>query len=211
MILIIDNYDSFTYNLYQIVAAQCTDVRVVRNDKISVDDVKSLQPERIILSPGPGRPEQAGICIELIRKLDPGTPLLGVCLGHQAIVTSFGGKVVSASQIVHGKAALIHHNQQGIYQDLSMPFQAGRYHSLMAERATLPDSLVIEAENDAGLIMGVRHVSLPIFGVQFHPESILTPEGHRLLTNFVGEPSLFMCGSNSVVNVGDGGSKCQPI
>ncbi len=185
MILIIDNYDSFTYNLYQIVAEHCADVRVIRNDKITVNDVKQLQPDGIILSPGPGRPEQAGICIELIRALDPGMRLLGVCLGHQAIVTAFGGKVISASEIVHGKSALIHHNRQGIYQGLSMPFQAGRYHSLMAERDTLPTTLVIEAENDAGLIMGVRHVTLPIFGVQFHPESILTPEGNRLLQNFV--------------------------
>lgn len=185
MILIIDNYDSFTYNLYQIVAERCADVRVIRNDKLTLSDVKQLNPAGIILSPGPGRPEQAGICVELIRALDSSTPLLGVCLGHQAIVTAFGGRVVSASEIVHGKSALIHHHREGIYQGLSMPFQAGRYHSLMAERETLPAVLAIEAENDAGLIMGIRHVTLPIFGVQFHPESILTPEGHRLLHHFV--------------------------
>ena len=185
MILIIDNYDSFTYNLYQIVAGLCADVRVIRNDKMTVHEVKQLQPAGIILSPGPSRPDQAGICIELIRAIDSATPLLGVCLGHQAIVTAFGGKVISAPEIVHGKSAFIHHNHQGIYQRLSMPFQAGRYHSLMAERATLPTTLVVDAENDAGLVMGVRHVTLPIFGVQFHPESILTPEGHRLVQNFV--------------------------
>ncbi len=186
MILIIDNYDSFTYNLYQLVAQLNTVVRVIRNDKITVNEVKQLHPAGIILSPGPGRPEDAGICVDLIRTLDPETPLLGVCLGHQAIVTAYGGSVITAPEIVHGKPADIHHNKQGIYQGLSMPFQAGRYHSLVAERAALPSILTIEAENTAGLIMGIRHIHLPVFGVQFHPESILTPEGNRLLTNFVG-------------------------
>lgn len=185
MILIIDNYDSFTYNLYQCVAQHHPDTRVIRNDCISVNDIKQLQPSGIILSPGPGRPEQAGICIELLQALDTPIPLLGVCLGHQAIVVAFGGHVIQAPEIVHGKHEPIYHNNEGIYQQLPAPFQAGRYHSLMADRATLPESLLIDAENTAGLIMGVHHAELPIFGVQFHPESILTPEGHRLLQNFV--------------------------
>lgn len=185
MILIIDNYDSFTYNLYQGVAQFYSKVQVIRNDRISVDEIKQLHPAGIILSPGPGRPESAGICLELIRALNSQIPLLGVCLGLQAIVTVFGCKVIPAPEIVHGKHELIFHNRKGIYQQLPLPFQAGRYHSLMADRATLPDTLVIEAENAAGLIMGVRHVNLPIVGVQFHPESILTPMGNCLLQNFV--------------------------
>ncbi len=186
MLLIIDNYDSFTYNLYQCVAQLHPDTRVIRNDRISVNEIKQLQPSGIILSPGPGRPEQAGICIELLRALDTSTPpLLGVCLGHQAIVVAFGGQVVQAPEIVHGKHELIFHKNEGLYQQLPIPFQAGRYHSLMADRDTIPASLLIDSENAAGLIMGVRHIELPIFGVQFHPESILTPDGHRLLQNFV--------------------------
>ena len=181
MLLIIDNYDSFTYNLYQCVAQFHPDTRVIRNDRIDVSDVKQLQPSGIILSPGPGRPEQAGICIELLQTLDTPIPILGVCLGHQAIVVAFGGQVIQAPDIVHGKHELIFHHNEGLYHQLPVPFQAGRYHSLMADKRTLPESLLIDAENAAGLIMGVRHIELPIFGVQFHPESILTPEGHRLL------------------------------
>lgn len=184
MILIIDNYDSFTYNLYQSLAVLYPDVRVVRNDRITVNEVKQLQPRGIILTPGPGRPEQAGICVELIRALSS-TPLLGVCLGLQAIVTAFGGKVIQADEIVHGKHELIFHHRRGIYQNLPLPFQAGRYHSLIADRETLPDTLIVEAENGAGLVMGLRHIELPIFGVQFHPESILTPMGQQLMQHFV--------------------------
>lgn len=184
MILIIDNYDSFTYNLYQSLAVLYPDVRVVRNDRITVNEVKQLQPRGIILTPGPGRPEQAGICVELIRALSS-TPLLGVCLGLQAIVTAFGGKVIQADEIVHGKHELIFHHRRGIYQSLPLPFQAGRYHSLIADRETLPDTLIVEAENGAGLVMGLRHIELPIFGVQFHPESILTPMGQQLMQHFV--------------------------
>lgn len=185
MILIIDNYDSFTYNLYQCVATFHSDVLVVRNDRITVEEVKKLQPAGIILSPGPRRPEEAGICVELIRTLDRSTPLLGVCLGLQAIVTAFGGHVMHAPEVVHGKHELIFHHRKGIYQGLPLPFQAGRYHSLMADRDSLPANLLIEAENAAGLIMGLRHLTLPILGVQFHPESILTPMGTQLLHNFV--------------------------
>lgn len=185
MLLIIDNYDSFTYNLYQSVAQFHADVQVVRNDRITVNAIKQLQPSGIILSPGPGRPEDAGICIELIQALNSTLPFLGVCLGLQAIVTAFGGRVIPAPEIVHGKQELVFHHRQGIYQQLSLPFAAGRYHSLIADRATLPKALLVEAENAAGLIMGIRHIELPIFGVQFHPESILTPMGNHLLQDFI--------------------------
>lgn len=186
MILVIDNYDSFTYNLYQCVAQYHADVRVIRNDKITIAEIKAMQPSRIILSPGPGRPEEAGICIELIIALNGSIPLLGVCLGHQAIVTAFGGKVIHAPLAVHGKHELIYHNGKGLYKNLPMPFQAGRYHSLVAEPESLPHVLQIDSESTQGLIMGVHHTTLPIYGVQFHPESILTPMGSQLLQNFIG-------------------------
>lgn len=188
MLIIIDNYDSFTYNLYQIVAQLHDDVRVFRNDKVTIDEIKQLKPAGIILSPGPGRPEDAGICIGLIKSFGSAnsqTPILGVCLGLQAIVTAFGGKIIQAPEIVHGKHELIYHQKTGIYHHLPVPFQAGRYHSLVAEKETFPKVLSIEAESVHGLIMGVRHKKLPIFGVQFHPESILTPEGHLLLEDFI--------------------------
>lgn len=187
MILIIDNYDSFTFNLYQIIATLHSDVRVIRNDKISIAEIKTLNPDGIILSPGPGRPENAGICIELIQNLNSKTPLLGVCLGLQAITIAFGGQVVPAPEICHGKNDLIFHQRTKLYRNLPLPFPAGRYHSLIADRATLPASLIIEAENAAGLIMGIRHKELPMYGVQFHPESILTPLGNDLLQQFVQE------------------------
>jgi len=189
MILIIDNYDSFTYNLYQSVAQFHPDVRVIRNNKISIPEIRKLSPMGIILSPGPGRPEEAGICIELIRELSLGIkntmPLLGVCLGHQALSAAFGGKVIQAPEIVHGKPDLVFHQREGLYQGLPLPFQVARYHSLIADRETLPNELQIEAESTMGLIMGMRHKELPLYGVQFHPESILTPAGDRLLQNFV--------------------------
>ena len=184
MIVIIDNYDSFTHNLYQSVAPYHPEIQVIRNDKISVNDVMNLQPQGIVISPGPKRPEDAGICIDLIRA-NTTIPLLGVCLGHQAITMAFGGFVVSAPEIIHGKADQVSHHGQGIYAGLSMPLVVGRYHSLIAERASLPEVLQIEAENAGGLIMGLKHKNLPIYGVQFHPESILTPEGSRLIENFV--------------------------
>jgi len=189
MLLIIDNYDSFTYNLYQAVAPFHTDVRVIRNDKLSINDVKVMHPNGIILSPGPGRPENAGICVDLIHAMITGdispTPLLGVCLGHQAITVALGGHVIQSKEISHGKDDLIFHHQTGLYKNLSLPFKAGRYHSLIAERETLPSTLLIEAENNQQLIMGVRHCELPIYGVQFHPESILTPEGKILIQEFM--------------------------
>ena len=184
MLLIIDNYDSFTYNLYQCIAMLEKKISVVRNDRIQIHEIQQMQPDGIILSPGPGRPEQAGICIELIRTFTS-IPILGVCLGHQAIVSALGGKIISAPEIIHGKEESIFHHNTGLYQQLPQPFLAGRYHSLLAERVSLPETLVIDAETSTGLIMGVHHRSRPLFGVQFHPESILTPHGSHLLENFV--------------------------
>lgn len=185
MILIIDNYDSFTYNLYQAVAVLHPNVEVVRNDKITVDEILARKPAGIIISPGPGRPEDAGICVELIKALPETIALLGVCLGHQAIVSALGGKVIQAPAIVHGKADSIFHYRKGIYRNMPLPFQAARYHSLLAEKNSLPECLMIEAENAEGLIMGVRHRDKPIFGIQCHPESILTPDGPTLLQAFL--------------------------
>jgi len=185
MILIIDNYDSFTYNLFQYIAPLSDSVKVVRNDKISIAEIEEYQPSGIILSPGPGRPENAGICVELIRHFSNTIPILGVCLGHQAIAVAFGGDVVSAGDIVHGKSSLVYHNRSSLYQNIPLPFAAGRYHSLLVERTRLPNILKIDAENSEGLIMGISHQCNPTFGVQFHPESILTPEGINLLKNFL--------------------------
>lgn len=190
MILLIDNYDSFTHNLYQSLAQFHPDVRVVRNDKITLEEIKNLNPNGIVLSPGPGRPEDAGICISIVEamingELNAQTPLLGVCLGHQAITVALGGKVIQSNEIVHGKSDMIFHHRKGLYEKLPLPFHAGRYHSLIAERETLPKIFLIEAENGAGFVMGARHAELPIFGVQFHPESILTPQGNILLQEFV--------------------------
>lgn len=186
MIVLIDNYDSFTYNLYQALIALEETVVVFRHDKIMVSEALQLNPTALVLSPGPGRPEEAGISIELIKAAaQKQIPLLGVCLGHQAIVQAFGGTVVSAPEIVHGKAEMIFHRRSGIYRQLPLPFAAGRYHSLIADKTTFPAALQIEAESKEGLIMGLRHKQLPIFGVQFHPESILTPQGNQLLKNFV--------------------------
>ncbi len=185
MILLIDNYDSFTYNLYQMVAQEITDVRVVRNDKITIAEVKALQPEAIILSPGPGRPENAGICIELVNAMAATTPILGICLGHQAIAAAFGAKIIQSQQIVHGKTDLVFHNRRQLYQNLPLPFEAGRYHSLIVERHSLPTQLKIEAENRHGIIMGIRHEHYPCFGLQFHPESILSQTGSEVMGNFL--------------------------
>ncbi len=185
MILIIDNYDSFTYNLYQALAIITDNVQVIRNDAITIDEIRELNPLGIILSPGPGRPENAGICIDIIKNLGANTPLLGVCLGHQAIGVAFGGTVDRASEPLHGKDSLIFHNNGLIFKNVSLPFKAGRYHSLIVEKNTLPNELIIEAEDANGSIMALSHRSYPIYGVQFHPESILTPEGGVMLKNFV--------------------------
>jgi anthranilate synthase component 2 len=185
MILIIDNYDSFTYNLVQYVEELGFDCVVYRNDALSLDDVARLSPKAIIISPGPSDPDSAGITLSLIATFGPKLPLLGVCLGHQAIGQAFGGKVVRAPAPRHGKLSRVSHQEVGVFEGLPSPFRATRYHSLMVERASLPPCLEVTAESDDGVIMGLKHRDLPIFGVQFHPESIATEHGRPLLLNFL--------------------------
>ncbi len=185
MILMIDNYDSFSYNLVQALAGMDAQIRVERNDVITVDAALALRPSAIIISPGPGTPDNAGISVELIRAASGKMPLLGVCLGHQALSMAFGGRIIAAASIMHGKSTAVHHHGEGLYRGLRNPFPAGRYHSLAVERASLPRELVIEAETEDGEIMGLRHHDHPSYGVQFHPESVLTPLGKRLLRNFL--------------------------
>ncbi|MFQ5591493.1 MAG: anthranilate synthase component II [Phycisphaerae bacterium] len=187
MILLIDNYDSFTYNLVQAIGGLRLnrEVKVIRNDATTVDEVESWSPECIIISPGPGTPKGAGISVELVRRLGPKVPVLGVCLGHQCIAQAFGGRVVRASRLMHGKTSPIHHVGTGIYYGLSNPFTATRYHSLTVERDTLCDDFEITAWTDRDELMGVRHKTMPLEGVQFHPESFLTEEGERLIANFL--------------------------
>jgi anthranilate synthase/aminodeoxychorismate synthase-like glutamine amidotransferase len=185
-LLVIDNYDSFTYNLVQLFGEmRDVDLVVKRNDEITVDEIKKTKPDRIVISPGPGRPENAGISSELIRELGPDIPILGVCLGHQCIAQVFGGEVVRADRLMHGKTSQIHHQHRGVFKNLAEPLEATRYHSLIVKRESLPDSLEITAKTDAGEIMGLQHRQFPIHGVQFHPESILTTEGRKLLANFL--------------------------
>ena len=185
MLLMIDNYDSFTYNLVQYFGELGEDVKVVRNDELSVGQVAALGADRIVLSPGPCSPNEAGICLELIDRLKGTVPILGVCLGHQAIGQAFGGRVVHAKTLMHGKVSQVHHTGQGVFSGLPSPYQATRYHSLAIERASCPAELEITAWTDDGEIMGVRHRSLAVEGVQFHPESNLTEHGHALLRNFL--------------------------
>jgi anthranilate synthase component 2 len=185
MLLMIDNYDSFTYNLVQYLGELGQDVKVVRNDEMTVDAVERLAPERIVLSPGPCTPNEAGISLELVHRFAGRVPILGVCLGHQAIGQAFGGKVVRAKALMHGKVSQIHHSGAGVFRGLPTPFQATRYHSLAVERASCPADLEVTAWTEDGEIMGIRHRSLPVEGVQFHPESILTEHGHALLANFL--------------------------
>ena len=183
--LLVDNYDSFTYNLWHFFGELGADVVVHRNDKITVDEVLSLKPAGIILSPGPCDPDRAGICLDLIRTANGSVPILGVCLGHQAIGQAYGGNVVRAPQPMHGKLSRIHHGGESVFRGLEDGFQATRYHSLVVDRATLPASLEVTAETDDGLIMGLRHKTHPVHGVQFHPESIASEHGHALLKNFL--------------------------
>ena len=186
MLLLIDNYDSFTYNLVHYLGELGADVRVVRNDALNVQEAMALRPEMIVLSPGPCDPAQAGICLPLTAAAaEAKIPLLGVCLGHLTIGEAFGGKVVRCHEIVHGKMGTMHHSGQGVFRGLPSPFLATRYHSLVVERDTLPDCLEVTAWLDDGTIMGLRHKSLPIEGVQFHPESIASEHGHQLLKNFL--------------------------
>lgn len=185
MLLVIDNYDSFTYNLVQYIGELGQDIRVFRNDKISITEIEELAPERIVISPGPCTPKEAGISVELIRHFAGKVPVLGVCLGHQSIAEAFGGDVVRNYRLMHGKTSLIHHDGKTIFKGLPDPFEATRYHSLIVKRETLPSSLEISAETDEGEIMGIRHKEFKIEGVQFHPESILTAVGKDLLRNFI--------------------------
>src|SRR5689334_9722264 len=188
MLLMIDNYDSFTYNLVQYLGELGEEVKVVRNDEMSVDEIEAISPARVVLSPGPCTPNEAGVSLELIGRLAGRVPILGVCLGHQAIGQAFGGRIVHAKALMHGKVSKIHHNGAGVFRGLPTPYEATRYHSLAIERGSCPPDLEVTAWTKDGEIMGVRHRSLAVEGVQFHPESILTEHGHALLRNFL-EPA----------------------
>lgn len=184
-ILLIDNYDSFTYNIVQAFAAMGADVLVYRNDAISIDEAMDCEATHLVISPGPGRPENAGVSLEMIKAFAGQLPVLGVCLGHQSLVQAYGGNIVRADRLMHGKTSHVTHDNSTLFAGMSASFAAGRYHSLSAEEKTLPDELVITAQTRRGEIMGVRHRTLPLMGVQFHPESVLTPEGDRLMANFM--------------------------
>ena len=192
MLLVLDNYDSFTFNLVQYLGELALDhpiaaqVRVERNDALSLEQIEALKPEAVLISPGPGTPADSGVCRAVIRELGPRVPLLGVCLGHQAIAEVFGGAVVRAPELMHGKTSAVHHQGQGVFAGLPQPFTAKRYHSLIADRDSLPDCLEVTAWLEGGMVMGLRHREHPhLQGVQFHPESVLTQDGHRLLANFL--------------------------
>lgn len=190
MILLIDNYDSFTYNLVHYLGEIGAETNVVRNDKIAVDEVLDRRPEAIVLSPGPCTPNEAGICLELVRAVDGSIPILGVCLGHQSIIQAYGGRIIRAQTLMHGKLSAIKHGQTGVFEGVTNPFNATRYHSLTAEPASLPDCLDITATTEDGTIMGVMHKTAPVHGVQFHPESIASEHGHRLLRNFLTQSGI---------------------
>lgn len=185
MLAVIDNYDSFVFNLVQALGALGEEIRVFRNDSIDVAGLRELQPAGLVLSPGPGRPEDAGVTVAAIRELSATIPTLGVCLGHQAIAAAFGGNVVRAEEPRHGKTSPVEHDGAGLFDGVNSPFAAGRYHSLVVERSSLPEDLQVTAWTREGVVMGLAHKRRPLVGVQFHPESVLTPEGERLLANFV--------------------------
>jgi len=185
MILVVDNYDSFTYNLVQYFGELGQEVTVVRNDAKTVDEIAAMRPERIVISPGPCTPNEAGVSLQVLRELAGKVPILGVCLGHQAIGQAFGGNVVQAPQPVHGKLSEMRHQGAGVFRGINGPFKATRYHSLVVERDTMPDALSVTAETGDGLVMGLAHKTLPVHGVQFHPESIASEHGHLLLKNFL--------------------------
>jgi anthranilate synthase/aminodeoxychorismate synthase-like glutamine amidotransferase len=186
MVFVLDNYDSFTYNLVQYLGELGAELRVRRNDKVTIDEIAAWQPSHIVVSPGPGRPEAAGITTEVIRRFGPQTPILGVCLGHQAIGMVYGGEVVRAPQPVHGKTSIVEHDGQGVFAGLSGAFEAGRYHSLIVDAEGLPEVLAVSARTRGdGIIMGLRHKTFPVHGVQFHPESVLTGDGRAILRNFL--------------------------
>jgi anthranilate synthase/aminodeoxychorismate synthase-like glutamine amidotransferase len=186
MLLLIDNYDSFTYNLYQYLSELgADDIEVIRNDQVTVDELEAMNPERVVISPGPSRPENAGISVEAIQRFAGKVPVLGVCLGHQCLAEAFGGKVVHAGEIRHGKTSPIHHDGKGLFAGVDSPFEAVRYHSLTIEPDSVPEGFEVTARTENGIIMGVRHKTLAIEGVQFHPESIVTEPGKQLLQNFL--------------------------
>lgn len=185
MILVIDNYDSFTYNIVQYLGEMGADMRVMRNRDVTLDEIADMRPEKILISPGPCTPEKAGVSVDVVRRFGPEIPILGVCLGHQSIGQALGGEIVRADRIMHGKTSLVRHDGAGVFKGLPNPMEAIRYHSLLIQRNTLPDSLEITAETDQGEIMGIRHKDWPLEGVQFHPESILTEGGKDLLRNFL--------------------------
>ena len=185
MLLVIDNYDSFTYNLVQYLGELGERIEVRRNNDVTVDEVEKLSPDRIVISPGPGVPDEAGVSLQVIEEFGGKVPILGVCLGHQAIGQAFGGRVVRAAHLVHGKSSSVQHDRKTIFEDLAQNFSAGRYHSLVVERESLPDCLEVSATTPNGTIMGLRHRKMKIEGVQFHPESIMTTEGKKLLANFL--------------------------
>ncbi len=185
MLVLIDNYDSFTYNLAQAFGTLGADIRVFRNDAITVDELEAMEPSHIVISPGPGTPDDGGISLEVLQKLSPRIPTLGVCLGHQCLGQAYGGKVVRAPRLMHGKTSMVYHHSQPLFSGVPSPFEATRYHSLIVEEADLPKSLKVTAFTDQGEIMAMRHNEYPVVGVQFHPESILTAYGPRLLQNFL--------------------------
>ena len=186
-ILLIDNYDSFTYNLVQTFGALGAKVVVYRNDAISIEEAETIAPTHLVISPGPGRPDDAGVSLEMIGAYAEKIPVLGVCLGHQCLVQHFGGNVVRSARLMHGKVSMVHHDNSALYNMVPQPFEAGRYHSLCADHCNFPENLVVSARTDRDEIMGVRHKILPLMGVQFHPESILTPIGDTLIANFIGQ------------------------
>jgi len=194
-LLVIDNYDSFTYNLVQYLGELGAEVIVRRNDAVTIDEVAAARPRAVVISPGPGTPDQAGICTDLIRSLGPALPIMGVCLGHQCIGQAYGGKVTRAARIMHGKVSPVFHDGRSLFRGLPSPMEATRYHSLIVERQTLPGALELTAWTEDGVIMGLRHVEHPVTGVQFHPESILTSSGRRLLANFLDDADAWQKGA----------------
>ena len=186
MILLIDNYDSFTYNLYQYMGIFEKDIKVVRNDKITIEEIEQLDPDRIVLSPGPKSPKEAGICIDVVRHFYKKKPILGICLGHQSIGAAFGAEIIHAKELMHGKQSLIEHDGKGVFEGIPSPVHVARYHSLAVQKESLPECLVVTAETEDGEIMAVRHKKYPVYGLQFHPESIYTEHGKRMIENFLG-------------------------
>ncbi|ODN42990.1 anthranilate synthase component II [Piscirickettsia litoralis] len=185
MILLIDNYDSFTFNLYQQLIELGQDVKVVKNDEVTASDVKALAPQAIVISPGPGRPDEAGNCLEIVRECSKFIPILGVCLGHQIIAEAFGGNIVNSGEVIHGKDDYIYHDRSMLFSGLKLPFPAARYHSLVVEKESIEDNFNIHGEVADETVMAISHKDLPLYGVQFHPESILTPDGEKIVINFL--------------------------